>query len=407
MPPAIVVDNVSKQFLIGRARYSSLRDHLARAWRRLRRRPPESDTERRREFWALKDVSFDVEPGTTLGIIGPNGAGKSTLLKLISRVSSPTRGCITTHGRVSALIEVGAGFHPELTGRENVYLNGSILGMTRKEIAGKFDEIVDFSGLEQFIDTPVKYYSSGMYARLGFSVAAHVAPDILLVDEVLSVGDWGFQEKCLERMQGIVSAGATVVLVSHNVRTVAGLCTRVVVLHDGKTVHEGDATAGISKYHDLLNQNRVDSEGHVRLQQNSAVSGLVCHVLDEDGNNATHLRSGAGYAIEVGFTPARRITNPYVDIALYSDQGQFIYGLSNRFEERHLPDFVAGRCVNASVIGQANVLSGSYRVSVKVGQWDSVRPICHVERAATVFVDGDHTRRGIADMNGSLSVSQE
>ena len=162
MSAAIIVDDVWKQYLIGRARYSSLRDVIAGGWRRLRGRPAQSETERTREFHALKGVSFEVEKGTTLGIIGPNGAGKSTLLKLISRVSKPTKGTITTHGRVSALIEVGAGFHPELTGRENVYLNGSILGMTRKEVDSKFDAIVDFSGLDQFIDTPVKYYSSGM-----------------------------------------------------------------------------------------------------------------------------------------------------------------------------------------------------------------------------------------------------
>ena len=257
MPPAIVVDEVWKQYLIGRARYSSLRDVIAGGWHRILGRPVQSETERTREFNALKGVSFEVEKGTTLGIIGPNGAGKSTLLKLIARVTRPTKGTISSQGRVSALIEVGAGFHPELTGRENVYLNGSILGMTRKEVNSKFDAMVDFSGLEEFIDTPVKYYSSGMYARLGFSVAAHVEPDILLVDEVLSVGDWAFQQKCFERMQQVVASGATIVFVSHNMTAVSSLCNDVILLHRGEIAMRGGAAEAISRYHDLPLQTRA------------------------------------------------------------------------------------------------------------------------------------------------------
>ena len=248
MAPAIVVDNVWKQYLIGRARYSSLRDTLVSGWRRMWGRPAQSETERTREFDALKGVSFEVEQGTTLGIIGPNGAGKSTLLKLISRVTIPTKGTITTHGRVSALIEVGAGFHPELTGRENVFLNGSILGMTRKEVKSKLDAIVDFSGLEEFIDTPVKYYSSGMYVRLGFSVAAHTDPEILLVDEILSVGDEQFRRKSLNHMKGLMQSGATVVLVSHSMVAINALCDRVVWVAEGKLHRTGAAQEICASY---------------------------------------------------------------------------------------------------------------------------------------------------------------
>ncbi len=200
----ISVENVSKKFILAHDRPRNLADAARGVFQR----------KQREDFWALKDVSFEVEQGEALGIIGHNGAGKSTMLKLLTRIMDPTKGRIRTRGRVSALIEVGAGFHPEMTGRENIYLNGSILGMTRAEIDRKFDEIVAFAELEKFIDTPVKRYSSGMYARLGFAVAAHVDPEILIVDEVLSVGDMGFQDKCGARMADLRRAGKTIVFVS-------------------------------------------------------------------------------------------------------------------------------------------------------------------------------------------------
>jgi lipopolysaccharide transport system ATP-binding protein len=200
------------------------------------------------EFWALRDVSFEVERGEALGIIGSNGAGKSTVLKLLSRVSTPTHGEIRINGRLSALIEVGSGFHPELTGRENIYLSGSILGMRRREITAKLDNIVEFSGIKNFIDTPVKRYSSGMYVRLGFSIAAHLDPDILLLDEVLAVGDASFQSKCLERIRHLRDAGTTIIFVSHDLEAVRRLCDRVLLLHDGQILSNGPAQQVIGFY---------------------------------------------------------------------------------------------------------------------------------------------------------------
>jgi len=210
----------------------------------------------KREFWALQDISFEVKQGEAFGIIGPNGAGKSTMLKLLSQVMKPTQGSIHIPGRCSALIELGAGFHQDLTGRENAFLYGSILGMTKREIASKFDAIVEFSGLEEFIDTPVKKYSSGMYARLGFAVASHVNPDVLLVDEVLSVGDALFQRKCLDYMQEIIQNGATVLFVSHNLRTVAEFCSQALLLDHGREVAVGPTTKVITEYMGLLRQHR-------------------------------------------------------------------------------------------------------------------------------------------------------
>lgn len=234
----ISVENVSKKFILAHDRPRNLADAARGMIRR----------KRREDFWALKDVSFEVEQGEALGIIGHNGAGKSTVLKLLTRIMKPTKGRIRTRGRVSALIEVGAGFHAEMTGRENIYLNGSIIGMTKREIAAKFDEIVAFAELEKFIDTPVKRYSSGMYARLGFAVAAHVDPEVLIVDEVLSVGDTAFQRKCLTRMDQVAAGGSTILYVSHNLNTVKQLCPKAIVLENGAAVFSGGSGDAIAHY---------------------------------------------------------------------------------------------------------------------------------------------------------------
>ena len=246
MPAAVTVEGVWKKFRLGE-RHDSLRDLLPATMSRLvrRRRVEELD---KAEFWALKDVSFTVPPGEALGIIGPNGAGKSTALKLLTRIMRPTRGHCRLQGRVGALIEVAAGFHPELTGRENVYLQGAIMGMKRAYIASRFEEIASFAGIETFIDTPIKRYSSGMQARLGFSIAAHMNPDVLLVDEVLSVGDISFQARCMERMERHIKDGVTVVFVSHNLQAVASLCKRAVVLGGGTLQYDGPVEGAIDAY---------------------------------------------------------------------------------------------------------------------------------------------------------------
>jgi len=238
----ISVEDVSKKFVLSHSRPTNLAD----AARNVFSRAPRED------FWALKNINFEVEQGEAIGIIGPNGAGKSTMLKLLTKIMKPNSGRLRTRGRISALIEVGAGFHPEMTGRENIYLNGAILGMTRREIDGKFDGIVAFAELERFIDTPVKRYSSGMYARLGFAVAAHVDPEILIVDEVLSVGDAGFQNRCSERIREIKRLGASVVFVSHNFSAVCSVCSRVIGLWCGVTFADCGPSEAIAKYRELL-----------------------------------------------------------------------------------------------------------------------------------------------------------
>ncbi|MDG1330753.1 MAG: ABC transporter ATP-binding protein [Crocinitomicaceae bacterium] len=237
---AISIKNLSKRYLIGKKKDTSLRGTLSS----ILKTGNSSDE----EFWALRDIDLEIQNGDVIGIIGKNGAGKSTLLKVLSQITRPTTGRIEINGRVASLLEVGTGFHPELTGRENIFLNGTILGMTRKEVAAKFDEIVDFSGIGKFIDTPVKRYSSGMYVRLAFAVAAHLEPEILIIDEVLAVGDDEFQKKCIGKMKDVAGEGRTVIFVSHDLGAVKNLCNKGALLQEGKIIFTGDIKETISKY---------------------------------------------------------------------------------------------------------------------------------------------------------------
>lgn len=282
---AIRVENLGKMYRIGgkQEKYQTLRDTLSDAFtgpfkkaRNLIRGQAYGAANLNEEIWALKDINFEVKHGEVVGIIGRNGAGKSTLLKILSRITEPTEGVIDIYGRVGALLEVGTGFHPELTGRENIYLNGAILGMTRNDIDRKFDEIVDFAGVEKFIDTPVKHYSSGMGLRLGFAVAAHLEPEILVVDEVLAVGDAQFQKKCLNKMSDVAGEGRTVLFVSHNMGAVQNLCPRSIWLNQGAVVAQGDTNKIVANYL----SNATDS----------AMGKIYDNVEDAPGNDRIRLR---------------------------------------------------------------------------------------------------------------------
>jgi lipopolysaccharide transport system ATP-binding protein len=264
--PVIQADGLGKKYTLrhsvaGNARYATLRESLVRAAQSIPRRLFGRDTANGRceEFWALKDISFDVAQGDVVGVIGRNGAGKSTLLKVLSRITAPSTGRVVLDGRVASLLEVGTGFHPELTGRENVFLNGAILGMSRAEIRHKFDEIVAFAGIERFLDTPVKRYSSGMYVRLAFAVAAHLEPEILLVDEVLAVGDAAFQKKCLAKVRSVSRSGRTIFFVSHNIGSVLEICTSGLLLEEGRLAAMGPVRDVVARYYATLN----DSSGEL------------------------------------------------------------------------------------------------------------------------------------------------
>jgi lipopolysaccharide transport system ATP-binding protein len=282
---AISVSRVSKCYTIGAQKDGSLRGTLAGMI-------GSKSAKKQEEFWALNDVSFDIKKGEVIGIIGKNGAGKSTLLKILSQITKPTTGKIEINGRIASLLEVGTGFHPELTGRENIYLNGTILGMTRKEVKEKFDEIVAFSGVEKFIDTPVKHYSSGMYVRLAFAVAAHLEPEILIIDEVLAVGDAEFQKKCLGKMKEVAGHGRTVIFVSHNMEAVKSLCDRAIFLENGSVVKDGHPIEIIEYY--LQKQS-----GQLHFQEFS--------YNDAPGNEHVRLKS-------IHLTPKREDNKPIITV---------------------------------------------------------------------------------------------
>jgi len=293
-----------------------------------------SERLRAQEFWAVDEVSFAVEPGECLGIIGPNGAGKSTMLKMLNGILAPDRGCITVRGRVGALIEVGAGFHPLLTGRENIYVNGAILGMSKREIDRRLDEIIAFSGLEEFIDTPVKNYSSGMYVRLGFSVAAHVELEVLLVDEVLSVGDTAYQAKCLNKIGQMRDMGTAIVFVSHNMHHVSSFCNRVVYLNHGVPEHIGEPGAALAAYTaDMISieasSNGDDSDmGQVRGTGRIVIMDIS--FLDRSGTPVKQIRCGDSVTVRVSYRSSGDIENPLLDVAIRDSTPGNLFQATNR-----------------------------------------------------------------------------
>jgi len=312
MQPAIHVENLGKSYRLQHAagprdNYKTLRESLTglvtAPVRRLRSVYNTQHTEFNTgldEFWALKEVSFDVQQGEVVGIIGRNGAGKSTLLKILSRITKPTTGLARIRGRVGSLLEVGTGFHPELTGRENVYLSGSILGMTRRDINQRFSDIVQFAEVERFLDTPVKRYSSGMYVRLAFAVAAHMEPEILIVDEVLSVGDAGFQQKCFEKMKQIRSSGRTVLVVSHNLGAILSICTSAINMESGRIQNQGVAEEQVAWYlRQLAQQSKVSLDQRVDREGDQMVMVRSIDFCDHSGKPVTQAISGQVLAIRV------------------------------------------------------------------------------------------------------------
>src|SRR5256885_6020669 len=293
--PIIIFDHIYKKFARGE-QHTTLRDLIpalvSRWWNKKR---IDEQALKGEEFWAVNDVSFSVPKGEALGIIGPNGSGKSTILKLLSGILRPDRGTYSVKGRLSALIEVGAGFHPDLTGRENVFLNGSILGMTRREISAKFNQIVEFAGVEECIDTPVKHYSSGMSVRLGFAVSAFIEPDVLLVDEVLAVGDTEFRNRCMSRMNQMLAGGVTMILVSHNLSEVRNLCQNCLMLYKGQTQMQGETAKVIAEYHRIVGEKiRLEQEKHAAAEAEASAAkkrDAVCAIVGAELLNATGERS--------------------------------------------------------------------------------------------------------------------
>jgi lipopolysaccharide transport system ATP-binding protein len=395
MSVAIDAQELSKRYRIGQmqAAYGTLRDSLARTAHRLVSRDDEPESERQ-EIWALRDVSFSVREGEVLGVVGRNGAGKSTLLKVLTRITAPTSGRAIIRGRVGSLLEVGTGFNPELTGRENVFLNGSILGMKRREIQRKLSEIVEFSGIEKFIDTPVKRYSSGMYVRLAFSVAAHLEPEILLVDEVLAVGDAEFQQRCLGRLEDLSGTGRTVLFVSHNMQAINQLCDRALWLEDGRVLEDGNASDVISSYL----QSALGSGSRISWPDDESAPGddlarlLAVRAVDEDGNPVDALDVRCPVWIEIAFRVLRVGPPVFGKVKLYDGQGNIAFNamdIGSHGDEGSEPGrYLVKVCIPGNFLNEG-------RVSVEAGAYTLHAPKLHPRAwkpdavSFTVFDPGD------------------
>ena len=390
--PIIEIAGLGKKYRIGanKEKYLSLRDEMARKAHGLYRRfvarhqhIPEAE-----EFWALKDVSFSVQEGEVVAVVGRNGAGKSTLLKILSQITPPTEGTITCRGRVASLLEVGTGFHPELTGRENVFLNGAILGMTRAEIRRKFDEIVAFAEVEKFLDTPVKRYSSGMYVRLAFAVAAHLEPEVLVVDEVLAVGDAQFQKKCLGKMGEVAKQGRTVLFVSHNMAAVNALCRRGVVLKAGRTVLDAPVDVAIREY-----LRAAAGEDYIRPGVPAKQAGILeVWLEDSAGRRVTTVCSGMAFGLCIAYRVADNEAPTNFSAVLRDQWGNAVTCCSSRFATglfEAAPLAGVARCRFA----RCQFSPGEYTIDVAFHRRD--KPLDFVQSAARLATEkGDYYGTG-------------
>jgi len=376
-----------------RDKYVALRDVFSDVASRVKRKLTDSGqtaAQAQEDFWALQDVSFEIKQGDRVGIIGRNGAGKSTLLKVLSRITEPTKGHVTLRGRVASLLEVGTGFHPELTGRENIFLNGAILGMCRQEIRQKFDEIVAFSEVEKFLDTPVKRYSSGMYVRLAFSVAAHLEPEILIVDEVLAVGDAQFQSKCLGKMKNVGKEGRTVVFVSHSMSTVQSLCNRGIVLGAGSVLLDGSASEAIDLY--LESGLKLASELKISQREDRLGSGKVrvvdVKILDRNNMPVESLKSGEDYCfkIECVNKTNRVIDDIVVSFDVFDERDNRVLLFRTTFTNESISVRSGANSIQCKIQGLPITL-GTYKTSIFISRAD-VEVLDYIRNASCFSVEG-------------------
>jgi lipopolysaccharide transport system ATP-binding protein len=396
--PIIEAQALSKRYRLGTIGAGSFREEMNRLWEALRQwrkgHSAGNDSDPA-DFWALRGVSFSVEPGEAVGVIGRNGAGKSTLLKILSRITEPTAGKAILRGRLASLLEVGTGFHPELTGRENTYLNGAILGMRRSEIDRKFDEIVAFAEIDRFIDTPVKRYSSGMYVRLAFAVAAHLDPDILIVDEVLAVGDAAFQQKCLGKLRDVATHGRTVLFVSHNLNAVANLCTRGILLRNGAVAADGKPTEVIAHYlarepnapvNDLLQHPRRASRFHPHFE-----SMVIKNAV---GTPSASFPPGETVRLEFGLRTTGRIRAPKLSVGFTNPVGERVFAVASFLGPQAL-DSIEGRTTVATEFVMPAVLPSRYQMDIAFydaasGILDEIDGAASLEVAETNYLETTH-----------------
>jgi ABC-2 type transport system ATP-binding protein len=386
--PVVVVENVSKKYRLYRERNQSIKVAIMRGGR------AKVDM-----FWALQDVSFEVYQGSTTGLIGENGSGKSTMLKCLARILRPDTGSVSVTGKMSALLELGAGFHPELSGRENVFLNGAILGLKQKELAAKFDDIVDFAGIGQYIDEPVKNYSSGMYVRLGFSVAINVEPDILLVDEVLAVGDEAFQRKCLERFADLKNSGRTVIIVSHAMGSVINMCDHVIWFKKGRKMGDGDPRQVVEAYTGsiTLSEHRPTETGDRWGSGEARIERVT--LLDRSGGQTTRVGSGEPLTVRLWYTTSQPIERPVFSVSLQTLQGVVISNPTTR-EGGEVPEKLDGSGWVDLVLDHFPILPGTYDITASLTDFTLAHP--YDVRRNVLRMDVD--RKGPVETNGILSL---
>ena len=390
----ITVENISKQYIIDHKRgkgSSGIRDaitHTVKSWFA----GPKEDTDEltHEEFWALRDVNFTVEQGDRVGIVGHNGAGKSTLLKILSKIIEPTNGSVKIRGRVASLLEVGTGFHPELTGRENIFLNGSLLGMRKDEIKQSFDEIVAFAGVERFLDTPVKRYSSGMYVRLGFAISAHLNPEIMIVDEVLAVGDAEFQKKSLGKMRDNSASGRTILFVSHNLTAVQALCNKTLYFEKGQLIEQGETNQVIASYLSKVARTRLRRQWDTPEEApgNDLVRVHRMELVPEYPDNLTHIDVRTPMRVQFEFWNMMDRANLNLSLHLYSLTGECIFNVGST-SQAYGKGLIQGECIIPGYF----LNDGTYTISVMIVK-DTVTPLYNMEEGITF--DVEDYREGVA-----------
>lgn len=398
---AVKVEGLSKRFMLGETFENTLSSRISDLIRGrfLRRSLPAQ------EFWALRDIDFEIQEGEAVGIIGGNGAGKSTLLKILSRITPPTSGRARVKGRLSSLLEVGTGFHPELTGRENIFLNGAILGMRKAEVQRKFDEIVGFAGVEKFIDTPVKRYSSGMYVRLAFAVAAHLEPDVLVIDEVLAVGDAEFQKRCLGKMDEVVREGRTILFVSHNMAAIRKLCTRGILLAEGRMKFQGDIVDALTSY--FSPDERGVGESLITNSRPAWARPLIAsaELVDADGNPVPERPQGHDLSFAMTFRQATEsaVHRPVMGVVLKNDRGDVVGNVNTRMTKHLFPTPAPGEHRFVCTLQSPPLLQGNYSVDLWLADGDENLDV--VENALHFHIaDADVYGTGVSPFSRSGSI---
>lgn len=392
LPTIVSVSNVSKRFVLHQDK--SIKERIVNFGR---------SRANRDDFWALRDINLDIELGSTVGLVGHNGSGKSTLLKVIGGILQPTTGVVSRRGRMAALLELGAGFHPDLTGRENVYLNSAILGLTKKQTDKYFDAMVDFSGIEDFIDSQVKFYSSGMYVRLAFAVAVHVDPDLLLVDEVLAVGDEPFQQKCMDKIAEFQREGRTIVLVSHSSEQVGRLCDRVIVLNHGQLIQDGGAAEGIRVLRSGYEQDRLDEVQAKDQNEEPAAKIESISITSAERGPAGAIRSHSDLTLSFSYKLENSFPALVAGIAVETPTGQPTYGLNTRMLDLDIPS-TRGQHTVDFVLRQQSLGAGQYVVRGSLEE-KTGRSLDRLHPACTFAIEDPSVGSGLIAMNATANVA--